>query len=692
MDDAFGFGQTQVGRPEVPPEETGSRSSSDWGSQGSFGETVRPMSAGTQVFGRFTLIRQLGRGGMGIVWLAEDDKLRREVALKFVPELVRMDETAVAELRRETRRGMQMNHPHIVKVFDFMEDDSRVAIVMEYIEGGTLAKALLQQPARMFEVAAIREPVMQLLDALEYTHSSIDLFHRDLKPANLMLAADRSLKVADFGIACSLRDSASRVSVKHQAAGTLLYMSPQQLMGETPTASDDIYAVGATLYELLTGKPPFHGGDLTLQLQTKVPPSLAQRRMEYGLQGAPVPPEWELAVAACLSKNPGGRPLDIAALRDALQGKAFAYGKKITDRVSFSGAGAPAVGQPSPLPPPQAMAAAQPSGKNKTWIFAATGAAALAIAAGLYLTSGNEAAPKPAETDVADQQKLDAEAMVTKMRQRFDEVFKASADKSINHQAREWRKLHEEIRSQSTIHSSVDDELKDRVKKLADSAEQEVALEEAAYAKTIDAMKKEGEALIKEEERADKSAALKQKGWLDFVAKWSAVKIPEVVGVEHQQVLQLAKDNAEGWADKARNERQMTNGLGDLFTEPNVMAWSIGSKEQILKQVQAKLKSEGVYADVVDGEYGSKSGDAISAFQTSKGFPATGKLDKVTLDALGINRTTEPAPAVVASRSNGSSGNSNGSSSREPQGYEKAAGWINAFAPLAGKIGPPRFP
>jgi len=90
------------------------------------------------------------------------------------------------------------------------------------------------------------------------------------------------------------------------------------------------------------------------------------------------------------------------------------------------------------------------------------------------------------------------------------------------------------------------------------------------------------------------------------VTKWSAIEIPEVVGVEHQQVLQLAKDNAESWADKARNERQMTNGLGDLFTEPNVMAWSIGSKEQILKQVQAKLKSDGVYADAVDGEYASQ--------------------------------------------------------------------------------------
>ena len=688
MDEAFGFGDTKVESRQGPQAET---DSTDWGEEAGFGETVRPMSAGTKVFGRFTLTRQLGRGGMGVVWLAYDEKMQREVALKFIPELVRMDETAVAELRRETRRGMQMNHPNIVKVYDFMEDETRVAIVMEYIEGGTLARALLQQPSRVFEVATIRETVMQLLNALEYTHGTMDLFHRDLKPANLMISAEKMLKVTDFGIACSLRDSASRVSVKSQVAGTLLYMSPQQLMGDTPTASDDIYAVGATLYELLTGKPVFHSGNLTLQLQTKIPPSIADRRREYQIEGAQVPREWETAIAACLAKEPTGRPMDIAALRDAFHGKPFAYGKAPTATARTQPKAVPAPANPTLTSAPTfSQTTASPSRPTKLWILVGAAVAIVAAAVGVLLAMSGSKPTEDHGITVADQQKADAEKMVATMKQRFEEVSKLTAGKSSSLNAREWGKLYSEIRDLSTSYSTEDDELRSRVKKFKENAEKEKAEEEAGYAKIIDDMKKEGEVLIKEEARLDKSAELKQKGWLDFVAKWSAIKIPEIVGVEHQQVLQLAKQSAQEWADKSRNERQMTNGLGDLFTEPNVIAWRIDSKEQLLKQVQAKLKSEGVYADKVDGGYGPKSADAIIAYQKSKGFPATGKLDKPTMDALAITRTTEPAATVATSRSGGGAGGSGGS--REPTGAEKAAGWISAFAPLAGKIGPPRFP
>ena len=130
--------------------------------------------------------------------------------------------------------------------------------------------------------------------------------HRDLKPTNLMLTRDGRLKVADFGVARSMADSITRVSM--MSAGTLVYMSPQQAMGEEPAPADDIYALGATLYELLTGKPPFHTGDVRVQMFQRKPDSIAVRRKVHGVAAGPVPPEWERALAACLAKEAADRP------------------------------------------------------------------------------------------------------------------------------------------------------------------------------------------------------------------------------------------------------------------------------------------------------------------------------------------------------------------------------------------------
>ena len=142
----------------------------------------------------------------------------------------------------------------------------------------------------------------QFCHALEYAHARARIVHRDLKPANLMVNASEQLKITDFGIARSLSDSVSMLSMK-ATSGTLLYMSPQQLDGERPSSLDDIYSFGATLYELLTSKPPFFSGAIETQIREKAPAPIAARRKELNIGNDDVvPEEWEQAIAACLAK------------------------------------------------------------------------------------------------------------------------------------------------------------------------------------------------------------------------------------------------------------------------------------------------------------------------------------------------------------------------------------------------------
>ena len=294
-----------------------------------FGATIKGFAPGQKVFNRYTLKKILGRGGMGVVWLARDEELEREVALKFLPEVVAMDREAVRDLKRETRRSLDLTHPHIVRIYDFIQDVRTAAISMEYVAGETLAARKLDHPAGHFEPPELARWVRQLCEALAYAHTKGEVVHRDLKPANLMIDARGDLKIADFGIAASVSDSVSRVSAQAGgSSGTPLYMSPQQMLGEKPCVADDIYSLGATLYELLTGKPPFYSGNVLLQVQSKRPPPIAERRQELAIAGEPVPREWEATIAACLSKEAKNRPASTEEVAERLGLAASAAGRK----------------------------------------------------------------------------------------------------------------------------------------------------------------------------------------------------------------------------------------------------------------------------------------------------------------------------------------------------------------------------
>ncbi|HYC72856.1 MAG TPA: serine/threonine-protein kinase, partial [Opitutaceae bacterium] len=283
------------------------------------GSTIKGFTPGQKVFARYTLKKILGRGGMGVVWLARDEELERAVALKFLPEAVAMDGEAVTDLKRETRRNLQLTHANIVRVHDFLQDARSAAISMEHVDGASLSALKTGEGNGVFPVDRLDPLVAQLCAALEYAHGTARIVHRDLKPANLLLATTGILKVTDFGIARSVADSIDRISAQAGgSSGTPAYMSPQQMLGGEPAVTDDIYAVGATLYDLLTGKPPFHSGNIGQQVQSRIAPRLNERRRELGL--APVPTAWEETIAACLAKLPASRPQSAAELLHRLRG------------------------------------------------------------------------------------------------------------------------------------------------------------------------------------------------------------------------------------------------------------------------------------------------------------------------------------------------------------------------------------
>lgn len=335
------------------------------------GATIRGFVAGQKVFSRYTLLKQLGRGGMGVVWRARDESLEQDVAIKMLPEIVANDPASVRELKRETSRNQQLSHPHILRVFDFVEAGALCGITMEVAEGGTLTQRRLDQPGEHFEVADIREWVRQLCDALDHAHRRAKVVHRDLKPANLMLTASGELKVTDFGIAASLSESVTRVSKQGSSSGTPLYMSPQQMMGDKPAVTDDLYSLGATLFELLTGKPPFFSGNVILQVQNKTAPSVAERRRDLEIKGAPIQPEWEETIAACLAKDPKDRPQTAREVWDRL---AAAPWSAAAERPSGNG---PRL----PMDRPRPMDRVRPASKRTAWYAAITAAAALAAGA-----------------------------------------------------------------------------------------------------------------------------------------------------------------------------------------------------------------------------------------------------------------------------------------------------------------------
>ena len=281
------------------------------------------------MIGDFRLVRLLGRGGMGEVWLAKDEQLEEEVALKKLPPEVAADAMALSDMRREVQKSRGLSHPNIIRIHDLIQKSGEDPLIsLEYVDGTDLTAIAATKTNGIFSWEEIKDWMLQLISALEYAHYE-KIVHRDLKPANIMITRDGRLKLADFGIAATLVDSLSRSSMEGFVSGTTLYMSPQQMEGELPQVSDDIYALGATLYELLCGVPPFHAGDISHQLQAVPPQPIEARLREKNIE-CDVPPNIAQMIMNCLDKDPAIRPESIRAIAQTIDAHAAAQPLFIT--------------------------------------------------------------------------------------------------------------------------------------------------------------------------------------------------------------------------------------------------------------------------------------------------------------------------------------------------------------------------
>jgi len=261
---------------------------------------------------RYRLVRRIATGGMGEVWEADDTVLGRRVALKVLVEELAADRRATRRFVREARATARLTHPNVARVYDFGRDGGAPFLVMELLQGETLADRLAAGPLPPAEAARIAASVADALDAAH----QLGIVHRDVKPANVMLTPAGEVKVMDFGIAAAADETHSTTGSGLYA--TVAYVSPERVAGEPATPASDVYSLGAVLYELLCGRPPFTGSTPALVARAHLhdPPPPVRRIAPW------VPPRLAEAAEAALAKDPARRPSSAAALAARLRSAA----------------------------------------------------------------------------------------------------------------------------------------------------------------------------------------------------------------------------------------------------------------------------------------------------------------------------------------------------------------------------------
>ena len=280
--------------------------------------------------GQYQVIGKLGQGGMGEVFRARDAKLGRDVALKLLPAALANDGQSLARLEREARTLAALNHPNIAAIYGLEESPGLRALVMELVEGETLAEHIHGATGTGSKCLSSEEALpiaKQIAEALEYAHER-GVIHRDLKPANVKITPEGTVKVLDFGLAKVLsdQDSSGPVSAANSPTlsalatqaglilGTAAYMAPEQAKGKPVDRRADIWAFGCVLFEMLSGKQPFEGETISDLLAAVI-----RGEPEWGELPEKTPPAIKRLIRRCLVKDPKQRLRDIGDARIAIE-------------------------------------------------------------------------------------------------------------------------------------------------------------------------------------------------------------------------------------------------------------------------------------------------------------------------------------------------------------------------------------
>src|SRR5215472_13536625 len=280
-----------------------------------------PVLIGSRL-GPYEILSAIGAGGMGEVYRAHDPKLGRDVAIKVLPEPFARDAERMARFQREAKVLASLNHPNIATIYGLEDSDDTHALVMELVEGPTLADRIKAGPIPVDESIRIAR---QIADALEYAHER-GIIHRDLKPANVKVTNDDVVKVLDFGLAKALEGDMASIDISTSPTisrmatqqgvllGTAAYMSPEQAKGKSVDRRADIWAFGCVLYEMLTGKVAFPGESVTDTLAAVI-----RAEPDWSQLPASTPPHVPVLLRRCLQKDPKQRLRDIGDARISLE-------------------------------------------------------------------------------------------------------------------------------------------------------------------------------------------------------------------------------------------------------------------------------------------------------------------------------------------------------------------------------------
>ncbi|PYQ51047.1 MAG: serine/threonine protein kinase [Acidobacteria bacterium] len=301
----------------------------------------------TELLGSYRLIDRLGAGGMGEVWRAEDTRLLRSVAIKILSERIANDPEWKARFLREARTIAQMNHPNIATIYSIEQEAEKLFIVMELVEGESLATVLARGPLPPQEAVRMMQ---QVAEALAEAHEK-GVVHRDVKPDNVIVGK-RSVKVLDFGIAKQLVSSTETPTLTQAGliVGTPFYMSPEQALGKPVDARSDLFSLGVVLYEALTGKRPFEGESVTetmMNIIMQEAPDLSTT------SPASLPPSLVEIVNRALQKKPERRFGSAGEMVDALARVDFKTGSAAKAPAKPPKIDAPTVAMPSAPQPAQ---------------------------------------------------------------------------------------------------------------------------------------------------------------------------------------------------------------------------------------------------------------------------------------------------------------------------------------------------